>query len=65
MDVGSPPPAAKPVEWEQNMADAFDRHVHSPDQSGKLRIDATGFINAFLSKKTAPRKGPENVRPPF
>lgn len=33
------------------LAAAFNQFVHSSDQDGRLRIDATKLIAAFLAKK--------------
>ncbi|VUZ42892.1 unnamed protein product, partial [Hymenolepis diminuta] len=34
------------------LAAAFNQFVHSPDKSGRLRIDATKFMEAFLTNKS-------------
>ncbi|KAL5106360.1 hypothetical protein TcWFU_008095 [Taenia crassiceps] len=63
MEMSSPSPS--PSRPDSPLADAFNLFVHSPDPSGRLRIDATKFMDAFLAKKAAKMKDSENKRPPF
>lgn len=62
MEMSSPSPS--PTKPDSPLADAFNLFVHSPDPSGRLRIDATKFMDAFLAKKAAKAMDSENKRPP-
>ncbi|VDO11281.1 unnamed protein product [Rodentolepis nana] len=44
------------------LAAAFNQFVHSPDKSGRLRIDATKFMEAFLTKKNKNPSSSANER---
>ncbi|KAH9281815.1 hypothetical protein ECG_05468 [Echinococcus granulosus] len=63
LEMNSPPPS--PSRPNTPLADAFSKFVHSPDARGRLRIDATKFIDAFLSTKAVKTKDSENKRPPI
>ncbi|VDD81129.1 unnamed protein product [Mesocestoides corti] len=63
-DVEVRSPSPQPLSPDAPLEDVFNRFVHSPDQSGRLRIDATKFIDAFLTKKATRALGTENQRPP-
>ncbi|VDK36921.1 unnamed protein product [Taenia asiatica] len=62
MEMSSPSPS--PSRPDSPLADAFNLFVHSPDSSGRLRIDVTQFMNAFLIGKASKTKDSENKQPP-
>ncbi|VDM30464.1 unnamed protein product [Hydatigera taeniaeformis] len=63
VEMGSLSPS--PSRPDSPLADAFNLFVRSPDPSGRLRIDATKFMDAFLTKKVDKRKNSDSKRPPL
>ncbi|KAM7536767.1 hypothetical protein Aperf_G00000083959 [Anoplocephala perfoliata] len=53
-----------PDQSNSRLAAAFNQFVHSPDQNGRLRIDATKFMEAFLTKRPKNPTGEGDRRGP-